>query len=74
MATRPNLLVLICDQLQAGCLDMYGGPVETEGWKTLSQEAAVFDRFYCASPLCMPTRPSMMTGRWPESGLVVCAC
>ncbi|MBN4074147.1 sulfatase-like hydrolase/transferase [bacterium AH-315-E10] len=67
MAQKPNLLFLICDQLQAGCLDVYGGPVETKGWKTLSQEAVLFDRFYCASPLCMPTRPSMMTGRWPHA-------
>jgi arylsulfatase A-like enzyme len=67
MTERPNLLFLICDQLQAGCLDVYGGPVATVGWQSLAREAAVFDRFYCASPLCMPTRPSMMTGRWPHA-------
>ena len=29
--------------------------------------SAVFQEFYCATPLCVPTRPSMMTGRWPHA-------
>ncbi len=63
----PNLLVLLCDQLQRDAIGPYGGPVPTPHWDRLASESAVFERFYCATPLCVPTRPSMMTGRWPHA-------
>ncbi len=62
-----NLLVLLCDQLQRDVTGPYAGPVVTPAWERLAGESAVFDRFYCATPLCVPTRPSMMTGRWPHA-------
>ncbi len=64
---RANLLVLLCDQLQRDVIGPYGGPVVTPTWEQLAGESAVFDRCYCATPLCVPTRPSMMTGRWPHA-------
>ncbi len=62
-----NLLVLLCDQLQRATLPTYGGPVPTPTWDRLAGRGVVFDRAYCATPLCVPTRPSMMTGRWPHA-------
>ncbi len=62
-----NLLVLLCDQLQRNVLGPYGGPVPTPNWDRVAEAGVVFDRFYCATPLCVPTRPSMMTGRWPHT-------
>lgn len=64
---RQNLLVLLCDQLQKDCLSAYGGPVKTPTLDRLAEEGVVFDRYYCATPLCIPTRPSMMNGRWPHT-------
>lgn len=69
---RKNLLVLLCDQLQRNVLDVYGGPVKTQAWRQLADNGVIFDNFYCASPLCAPTRPSMMTGKWPHSHGSVC--
>ena len=63
----PNLLVLLCDQLQRDVLQSWGGPVGAPHLTSLAADSAVFDRFYCATPLCVPTRPSMMTGRWPHA-------
>lgn len=63
----PNLLVLLCDQLQRDALEAYAGWARTITYSRLAGESAVFDRFYCATPLCVPTRPSMMTGRWPHA-------
>ena len=62
-----NLLVLLCDQLQRDLIGPYAGPAITPTWERLAGESAVFDRCYCATPLCVPTRPSMMTGRWPHA-------
>jgi len=64
---RPrNLLVLLWDELQRDTLGLYGGPVPTPACDGLAERGVVFDRYYCANPLCVPTRPSMMGGRWPH--------
>lgn len=67
MSSATNLLVLLCDQLQRDTVEAYGGPSPTPNFSRLAGESAVFDHFYCATPLCIPTRPSMMTGRWPHA-------
>jgi len=67
-----NLLVLLCDQLQPHCMSLYGGPVPTPNIEALAARGAVFERYYCALPMCSPTRPSMMTGRWPHQHGAIC--
>lgn len=67
MDERTNVIVLLCDQLQRHALRLYGGPVNTPNFERLAARGVVFDRFYCATPLCIPTRPSMMNGRWPHA-------
>ena len=64
---RMNLVVLLCDQLQKPCMSLYGGTVPMPTFERLAAEGVTFDRYYCATPLCIPTRPSMMSGRWPHS-------
>ena len=66
-ATQQNVLVLLCDQLQKHCLSTYGGQVTAPTFERLAEEGVVFNRYYCATPLCIPTRPSMMNGRWPHA-------
>lgn len=67
-----NLLVLFCDQLQRNVLGPYGGRVPTPTWDRLASSGVVFDHFYCASPLCVPARASLMTGRWPHANGAIC--
>ena len=64
---RQSLVVLLCDQLQKSCMSVYGGAVPMPTFERLADEGVVFDRYYCATPLCIPTRPSMMNGRWPHA-------
>ena len=71
-ATARNLLVLLCDQLQPHCMSAYGGPVPTPSFERIAARGVVFDRYYCATPMCAPTRPSMMTGRWPHQHGAIC--
>jgi len=65
---RPNIVVIQADQLAAAALGAYGNPVvQSPHIDALAGAGVVFDRAYCNSPLCAPSRASMMTGRMPSS-------
>jgi choline-sulfatase len=67
MTDRPNLLILMADQLTAGALRAYGGSVaRTPHIDALAEQGVVFDSFYCNSPLCAPSRFSFMAGQLPS--------
>ena len=68
MSEQPNLLILMADQLGAGALPAYGGRTAlTPHIDALAAEGVVFERFYCNSPLCAPSRFSMLSGRLPAA-------
>ena len=67
MSEKPNLLILMADQLTAGALAAYGNRTsKTPHIDGLATTGAVFDSFYCNSPLCAPSRFSMMAGQLPS--------
>jgi choline-sulfatase len=67
IADRPNILILMADQLAARALKAYGGRVaRTPNIDVLAKEGVVFDSFYCNSPLCAPSRFSFMAGQLPS--------
>ena len=60
----PNLILILTDDQGFGDLASHGNPwVKTLNLDKLAAEAARFDRFY-VSPLCAPTRASLLTGRY----------
>ena len=66
MTTRPNLLFLFSDQHARRVAGCYGDPaLPTPNLDALAREGVVFDSVYCPSPLCVPSRMSMLTGRHP---------
>ena len=66
--SRPNILILMADQLTAAALPAYGNLVaRTPHLDRLAREGVVFDAAYCNSPLCAPSRAVLMTGRLPSS-------
>ena len=66
MNTKPNLLLIQVDQLAAPALAIHGHPlVKTPNIDRLAESGIVFDRAYCNSPICAPSRFSMLTGRLP---------
>lgn len=66
-AKRPNFLFIIADQLRADHLGCYGNTVvRTPNIDRLAAEGFVADRFFVASPICMPNRASLLTGRMPS--------
>ena len=65
---RPNLLIIIADQLTAGALPCYGNKVaRTSHLDRLAAEGVRFENAYTNSPLCGPARNVLMTGRLPSA-------
>jgi arylsulfatase A-like enzyme len=72
-AKRPNFLLIITDQQRADYLGCAGHPVlRTPNIDRIAAQGLRFDRFYVASPVCMPNRASLMTGRMPSAHGVRC--
>ncbi|TDX29786.1 choline-sulfatase [Modicisalibacter xianhensis] len=63
---QPNILFLMADQMKASSLPFYGHPlVKTPYLSRLAEEGVVFDSAYCNSPLCAPSRFTLMSGQLP---------
>ena len=68
MSDRPNFLFFITDQHRADYLGCAGHPVlKTPHIDSIAARGRRFDRFHVASPVCMPNRASLMTGRMPSA-------
>src|SRR5699024_5596994 len=66
-STRPNIVLIQADQMAAQALGAYGDhAARTPHMDRLAAEGAVYDRAYCNTPLCSPSRASMMTGQMPS--------
>ena len=67
MTKRPNFLFIITDQQRADWLGCYGHPVlKTPNIDSIAQRGTRFENFHVASPVCMPNRASLLTGRYPS--------
>lgn len=64
---KPNIILFITDQHKADHLGTYGNRiVKTPHLDAIAAKGWRSDRFYVASPICMPNRSSLMTGRMPS--------
>ena len=64
---QPNFLFIMADQMAAPTLPFYGHPVvQTPHLSRLAENGVVFDSAYCNSPLCAPSRFSMLSGQLPS--------
>ncbi len=61
---RPNVIIVVTDDQGFGDLGYYGNPhVQTPTLDSFAKESVRFDQFL-VSPVCAPTRASLMTGRY----------
>jgi arylsulfatase A-like enzyme len=59
---QPNVIVIMADQLRYDVLgDM------TPNIMSLQRDGVMFDKAYCASPICVPSRASFFTGTYPNT-------
>ncbi|HHY82443.1 MAG TPA: sulfatase-like hydrolase/transferase [Clostridiales bacterium] len=68
---KPNVLIIMCDQLNAGVLSCYGGPVKALNLERLASAGVVFENAFCTTPICTPTRASILTGKYPHNHGIV---
>jgi arylsulfatase A len=65
--TAPNIIVIFCDDLGYGDLGCYGSiKNRTPHVDQLAADGMMFTDFYSSSPVCTPSRASLMTGCYPR--------
>jgi len=65
-ADRPNIVLIVADDLGWSDLSCYGSDLhETPRIDALASQGVRFTEAYAASPVCTPTRASILTGRHP---------
>jgi len=70
--TRPNFVVILCDDLGWGDLGCYGHPhIQTTNLDRLAQQGIRLTSCYSPAPVCSPSRVGLLTGRSPARAGVV---
>jgi arylsulfatase A-like enzyme len=68
---RPNVLLILADDLGYGDLGSYGAPdVKTPNLDRLAREGVRLTQFYANAPVCTPTRAGLITGRYQQRVLM----
>ncbi len=71
-APKPDILLLMPDQMRGDCLSLLGHPVvRTPHLDKLAGEGALFRRAYSTCPSCIPARAALLTGLYPATSGVV---
>ncbi|MDA4895730.1 sulfatase-like hydrolase/transferase [Streptomyces sp. MS2A] len=66
MPAQPNVIVIYADDLGWGDLGCYGSPdVRTPALDRLAAEGVRMTDWYANSPVCSPSRASLLTGLYP---------
>ncbi|MBH3460935.1 choline-sulfatase [Pseudomonas putida] len=64
---QPNILFIMADQMAAPMLPIYNpSPIRMPNLARLAEQAVVFDSAYCNSPLCAPSRFTLVSGQLPS--------
>ena len=63
---RPNIMVIMADDMGFSDLGCYGGEIETPHIDGLAEGGCRFTQFYNAARCC-PTRASLLTGQYPHN-------
>ena len=61
---RPNIIIILADDLGNADLGYRGGEINTPNIDRLATEGVRVESFY-GEPLCTPARAALMTGRYP---------
>ncbi len=68
-AERPNILIILADDLGFSDVGCYGGEIQTPNIDRLAATGVRFTQFYNASRCC-PSRAALMTGLYPHQAQV----
>lgn len=60
---KPNILLIMVDQMRGDCLSILNHPVvDTPNIDQLARNGVIFKNAYSATPTCVPARASLLTG------------
>ena len=66
-AQRPDVVLIVADDLGYGDLSSYGAPdLQTPHIDAIGSRGMRFTQFYANSPVCSPTRAALLFGRYPD--------
>jgi len=65
--TRPNVLFIVCDDLNTHVSTSAYPHISTPAFDELAAAGMTFGRAYCQYPVCGPSRASFLSGLYPES-------
>ena len=67
MDKRPNIILLMADQMRADCMGIVGHPdVKTPYLDALAADGVIYPNAYAACPTCVPARAALYTGMSQE--------
>ena len=64
---RPNILIIVADDMGYSDLGSYGGEISTPNIDQLAREGVQFTQFH-VTPNCAPTRAALLSGMDPQQG------
>ena len=62
---RPNIIIILADDLGWSDIGCYGGEIQTPNLDALAKSGVSFTQF-CHGARCCPTRASLLTGLYPH--------
>ncbi|MBT7909786.1 MAG: sulfatase-like hydrolase/transferase, partial [Verrucomicrobia bacterium] len=66
-AGKPNILIILVDDLGYGDLSCYGAKdLQSPNIDSLMADGMRFDSFYANCPVCSPTRAALLSGTYPD--------
>ncbi len=63
---RPNVVLILADDLGFGDLGCYGGSMPTPNIDRLAQRGLRFTNFHSGGPVCSVSRATLLTGRYAQ--------
>jgi arylsulfatase A len=65
--SRPNVVVIVADDMGYGDLGLFnGGRSRTHHLDAIAQDGVCLTQCYSGSPVCAPSRATLLTGRYPQ--------
>lgn len=61
---RPNVLIILTDDQEINEIAKFGANALTPNMDMIATEGVTLDKFYVNSPVCSPSRYSLLTGRY----------
>lgn len=64
--SKPNVILIVADYMGYADIEPYGSKdIKTPSLNALASQGLLFSNHYAAAPICIPSRASLMSGKYP---------